>query len=765
MNISNLNLFFRYLQRNKLYTGITVLGFALSLTFVILLGAYIRQEVSVDQFHTNKDRIFRAVHEDASSFGPAIGNKLQSMYPEIECYTRLYQQSGLVDNLQNEKVAFHFLLADSAFFRMFSFRLLEGDAATVLSLRHSAVLTRSFALKLFGNESAMGKELNFGNLKLTVTGIMEDMPPNTHFDKCDALLPFPGLEDIWGSPGMLQDNQNSSFGLYFMTKEGTDLPAKAPEILKFFKKEFWLYQDGYVKHFAFEPLTKCYFGGKGGTGVHGNSKVFVTIQSAIALVILLIALINYINLSVAQAGFRAKEAAVKKLVGTDNRQLFRQFIEESVILCFISFGLATLFSSWFLPVFNQLLDTHVVLEEHLSVTIIVSAIIAILALGTLAGLIPAFLITRFNPVEIAKGAFRYKIKSTYSNILISFQYTITIALLVCTIVIWKQTDFLRHYQLGFNQENVICIQNEGVSGKRKAALRSEFEKIPGVTGVSFVCGNPIDGGNNNSFTYNDRKYSFQSFKIDTAFFRLLEIEVEQNNAAESQNGMWMNETAAKIFESDSIPTDIPLLGIVKNFHFRDLTQAIGPATFYPLEEKEWPWSILVKVNSPDLGKVYKQITDTYRAFLGGIPAHAEFMDQTINRWYEGSERTGRLIGYFSILAIVLSMMGILAMAAYFLRQRVKEIGIRRVNGATVEEVFRMLIYSFMKWILLSFIIACPMAWYAMSRWLGGFAYRIELSWWIFILAGFLAAGIALSIVGWQCVKVATANPVNSLKRE
>lgn len=773
--MTDLKVFFRTLWRSKLYTCITVFGFAFSLTFVILLGAYIRQELSVDQFHVNKDRIFRAVNEDQSNFGTLIGSELQSKYPEIECYTRLSENSAFIENLQHEKINFNFLLVDSTFFRMFSFRLVEGNPEELLKIRNSVVLTRSYARKLFGKEEeAIGKGVDCdGRFKLLVCGIMEDMPENTHFNRCDGLLPFPFLADLWGYPGLLKDNGNSSFGLYFMAKPGTELQPKAALALKDFQKNYWLYARGYKKEFAFEPLTETYFSGKGGQGMHGNSKMLVTMLAAIALVILLLALINYNNLAVAQAGFRAKEAAVKKLLGTGNRHLFRQFILESEALCFISFGLAVVFSLLFQPVFNQLLNTHVSIGEQLTAGTFGIAVASVALLGLIAGLAPAFLITRFNPIDVVKGAFRKKTKGVYSKALISFQYMVVIALVICTTVIWKQTNFMRNYHLGFNKENIIHIQNNGVNGAQKAALRSEFARIPGVMGVSFVCGSPVDGGNNMSFNYKDRSLSFQEFKVDTAFFRLMGIKVKQNGVADSKQGMWLNEAGVKALELDSLTTEcnlhgtgsVPILGIIKDFHFRDLTQQIGPAWFRPLTEEEWPWSILVKVEAADVGEVYRQVVGAYRQFIDGAPVEAGFMDQTINQWYESSERTGRLIGYFSALSIILSVMGILAMATYFIQQRVKEIGIRRVNGATVEEVLRMLVATFMKWIVIAFVLACPLAWYAMSGWLSGFAYRIGLSWWIFALSGGFAAIIALLIVGWQSTKAAMSNPVNSLKSE
>lgn len=773
MNISDLKVFIRTLWRNKLYSVITVFGFALSLMFVILLGVYIQQELSVDQFHEKKHRIYRAVNEEQSNFGTLIGAELQNKYPEIESYTRLTFQSGYIENTRKEKVMFNCLMADSTFFNIFSFPLLEGNPAEVLKTKNNIVLTRSYARKLFGNQPAMGQEVLFNqDFRFVVTGIMEDMPENTHFNRCDGFLNFSFLADMWRYPSLLQNNGNSSFGLYFLAKEGANLPGKAPQILEGFKKDYWLYQREYKKEFNFEPLADVYFGGKGGQGMHGNSKTLVIVLSAIAFIILILALINYNNLSLAQAGFRAKEAAIKKLLGTNNNNLFRQFIVESVVLCGFSFLLAIAGSFLLQPMFNQLLDTHVSILQHIHFTTILVAVVAIILLGIIAGLAPAFMITRFNPVEVVKGAFRKKTKGVYSKVLICFQYTVAITLIICTLLILKQTDYMRNYSLGFNKENIVWLDNL-TSNSQRDALRSEFDKIPGVMGVSFVAGNPMDGGNNMSFSYKEKPLSFQEFKGDTAFFNVLGLQVTASGAASSQNGLWLNEAAVKALELPELPTEcnpqgnqqIPVLGVVKNFHFHDLTREIGPAWIKPLGAEEWPWSILVKISGDNAGKVFDEIKKTYSHCIDGVPFEAGFMDQSIDQWYKNSERTAKLIGYFSGLAIILSMMGILAMATYFIQQRVKEIGVRRVNGATIAEVLQMLISGFMKWIIIAFFLACPIAWYAMNSWLSGFAYRTELGWGIFVLAGLFACLVALLMVGWQSFKAATANPVNSLKNE
>lgn len=772
MNFSQVKVFLRTLWRNKLYTAITVFGFALALTFVILLGSYIRQELSVDQFHRNKDRIFHAEREKGSYFGPLIGPELKNKFPEIEEFTRLSEMTGYVVNSEKEKITFNFLLADPSFFRIFSFRLLEGDPAEVLQIRNGVVLTRSYARKLFENEPALGKEINYGGeFRLQVTGIMEDMPENTHFNSCDGILNFVFMADMWHYPQALADNSNSSYGLYFLAKPGTDLPSKASAVLEDFKEHYWLYQREYAKEFQFTPLTQVYFGGKWGQGIHGNSKVLVVVLSAIALVILILALINYTNLSVAQAGFRAKEAAVKKLLGTDNRHIFRQFVYESVGLCLISFGIALLLSLLLQPVFGRLLDTSVSIFGNLGPVAVFLSFVSVVLLGLVAGLTPAFLMTRFQPVDVVKGAFRKKTKGVYSKVLICFQYTVAIALIICTLGILKQTRFMRHYDLGFSKENTVWLDNY-VSQAQMEALRSEFLKIPEVSGVSFVCGTPMDGGNNNSFNYQGRPVSFQVFSVDTAFFRLLNIRVESAGAARSGRGIWLNKAAVKELELGDSPLEfkpdtnsLPVLGIADNFHFRDLTENVGPAMIRLMGPNEFPWTILVKMKGNEPAGTYREIRKVYSIFIDGIPFESGFMDQEIDRWYDTYEKAAQLIGYFSLLAIFLSMMGILAMATYFIHQRVKEIGVRRVNGASAGEILRMLVAGFMKWILLAFVIACPLAWWFMANWLNGFAYRTSLSGWIFAVAGFFACAVALLMVGWQSLRVAMTNPVNSLKSE
>lgn len=766
----DLKLFTRNLWRNKLYSLVTVLGFAMALMFVILLSAYIRQELSVDDFQVNKDRIYRAVSEKTSRFGTLVGEQLKNKYPEIECYTRLYDHYGFIENGKREKVVYKAALVDSTFFRMFSFRMLDGDIEEVLSARNSVVLTRSYALKIFGEEPAVGKVVNLGGNSLIVSGVVEDIPDNTHFNRVDLFLRFDYLRIIWGNDDIFQSNDNSSFGLYVMARPGADLVSKEELILEDFKKDYPLYERGYAKEFSFEPLTSVYWGGKEGPVSHGNSKTFVFILMAIAVAILVLALINYNNLSMARVGFRAKEAAVKKLVGITNGALFRQFVTESVVLCFLAFWVAIGFAYLAKPLFNEALDTNIDLSAQFTWQAVCVILLAIGALGFFSGSVPAIAIIRFNPVDVVKGVFRKEVRGTYGKVLICVQYTVSIVLIICTLVIMRQTNYLQNYNLGFDKENVIWLSNR-ISPDQKEALRSEFLNLSGVKYVSYVQGSPLDGGTNSSFQSEGRSVSFQVFGVDSFFFKLMDIPVRRTSVAISAGGVYLNETGVRELQLEDLPTQFdyydrncPVLGVVNDFHFRKLSEKVGPAIIKPLGD-ERPWRVLVKVEGHDVAEAFRKVTKAYGQFIDGVPFESGFMDDTINQWYASNERQARLIGYFAVVSVILAMMGILAMATYYINQRMKEIGIRRVNGATVYEVLRILILSFIKWVGVAFVVACPIAWYLTGRWLEAFPYRVDRGWWLYLLVGLVVALIALVMIGWQSIKAAVANPVESLKSE
>jgi putative ABC transport system permease protein len=763
--------FLLYLLRNKLYTLVTLSGFAISITFVLLLSIYINKELSVDQFHDKKDRIFRLARDGGATFAPPVGDDIMNQYPEVESYTRYYTSSYNMEIPGGQKVRFKAYMVDSSFFNIFSFPLQQGDPGHVLSAGNSVVLSASFAGKNFENVDPMGMAVSIGDRSFIVTGIAEDMPENTHFPRCDVFLNFPLLFEFWGWPEGLTSYGNSSFGLYFLARENSDLPSKGPQILEKYKEEYWIFSRGYSDTLFFEPLTDTYYSSLGGADIKRNSRTTVTIFASIALLILIIAIINYINLSVAQSGFRSREIAIRKLLGSPKGALFAQHIIESVILASMATFLAIILALYIEKFFNAQMGTNLELANQFTPSFILFLVALTVIIGGISGISPALLSKRYNPIDVVKGKMAKSTKTTYSKVLISFQYGIAIILLIGSWTITRQSKFMRNYDLGFNTESIFHMQNT-IEPVRKTAFREQLMAVPGVAGVSFCAGTPIDGGNNQSFNYNDKPMSFQEFRVDTAFFGLLGINTYATDVAYSSDGIWLNRTAVRMLELGDEPysfkyydEEFPVLGVIDDFNFRSLHTGIGPAIIRQLPETGYPWSILVKIDSPDLAGVVSQIREVQSSFTGGIPMEYGFIDDTINRWYLKESRQANLLGAFTLLSIIISTMGIFAMSIYYIQLKIKEIGIRKVNGAMTWQVMGMLNKDFIKWVAFAFVLAAPVAWYAMNRWLQNYPYRIELSWWIFALAGIITAGIALLSVSWQSWRAANRNPVETLRYE
>ena len=769
---NHLKIYLNHLAKNKLYTFVTIFGFAVSLMSVLLLGVYIKQELSVDQFQPKKDRIFRIYHEQYSGFAPPVGDLLKSQFPEIENYCRIYTETGAIVSGAGQKFKMNCLLADSSFFSMFSFKVDNPGKANVLVAKNSMVLSRSFARKMFGGSNPVGQEITvYDKTMFLVTAVMDDFPENTQFKKCDAVINFTVLPDLWGRKDLLRSYGYNSFGIYFLAKSNTDLPAKTPQILEMFKKDYVLYKDNYAKELKFEPLTEVYFSDSIGPGIRQNSKTSIFVFLAIVLLILSISVINYINLTVAQASFRGKEAAIRKLMGSTKARLIFQHISESVVLSSFAALCAVFLAFLAEPSFNNLLNTNINLVSQFNWRFVILLMILVSLIGLVSGLVPALTINRVNPVEMVKGTFARRTKGTYSKILIGFQYCIAIILLICSWGISRQAHFMRSYNTGFQKENIFWMENT-IGINQKKAFSDVLKTIPGVQEVSYACGSPIDGGKSWSWTYNGKPVNFQEFLVDSAFFRIMGLKITLTNAAYNKKGYFLNRTAlAEMGLPDNATTfkrydeELSMLGIVNDFNFRPLYQEIGPITIGWINEQNDPWKILVKLSGGNPIKTVDRIKQAQAKFTRGVPMSSGFVDDTINQWYQKEEKTASLVGAFTLLAIVISVMGIFAMSLYYIQQKVKEIGIRKVNGAKISEILTMLNRDFVKWVAIAFVIATPIAWYVMHQWLQDFAYKTELSWWIFALAGLLALGIALLTVSWQSWKAATRNPVEALRYE
>jgi len=768
----NLKTFFKHLANNKIYTAVTVFGFSISLTFVILLSVYIKSELAVNQNQTNKERIFRVANEQYGNTPPAMGEWLQNEFPEIESYTRIYRNDAIIHTEEGEKIKMNFLMADSTFFNIFTFNLIEGNKTTALKTKNSIVLTEAYARQLYGNEPALGKIIKLrGYIPVTVAGVVEDISKTSNFRECDGIVNFRLLADLWNWPDMLSSFGNCSFATYLLAKPNTNLKAKEPQLLKLFKEDFWIYRDNRVKEVILEPLTQEYFSKIPGPAKEFNSKTLIMVLSAIVILILVLAIINYMNLTIAQSGMRVKEMAIKKLIGSSRRALMVQHITESVLVCGISFIIAILLSMLLEPFFNNVLDTNISLISEINMALALSASLIIVILGLISGFIPSIIITQLDAVEVIKGSFRRKNKGVYSRMLIGIQYIVVIVLLISTIVISKQTKFLKNVELGFNSTNTLWFDsNTNLQGDK--GLKNKLKQVAGVQEVSFVMGSPIDAGNNQSFKYEGRPVSFQEFVVDSAFFNMMDMQIEPTGAAYSKDAIYLNRKAIKELGLNPLPQNfksqngiVPVIGVVNDFNYESLHTEIGPVMIRQFKEDDYVWNILVKIEGKEISSIVDNVSKAYSEYTGGSPFEPHFMDDTIESWYTREKRTSTIVGYFTILTIVIAAMGIFAMSLFYIQQKVKEIGIRKVNGAKVGEVMQMLNKDFIIWVIIAFFIACPIAWIAMNKWLQNFAYRTEISWWVFILAGISALGIALFTVSLQTFRAARRNPVEALRYE
>ncbi|PXV66788.1 putative ABC transport system permease protein [Dysgonomonas alginatilytica] len=774
MRIADLKIYQKFLSRNKLYTLVSVVGFSVSLTFVILLGIYVKQELSVDSFHEKKDRIFLLAHDESSKFGNPVADFVKDKCPEVEAYTRIHPMSVVLGEKGQQKVKAEALFADSTFFNVFSFKLIEGNPSQVLSTLKSVVVTKSFANKMFSGKNPVGVHLIINNVEYTITGIMEDIPQNTQIPKADFVVNYASITQFFGGDWILTTPYNFGFTMYFLEKEGSDLPAKTPMLLELFKKEFWFYKDGFTQDLKFIPLKDAYFEiNEPYSNLRTNSKTLISVYTGIVILILVIALLNYINMTVAQAGFRGKEAAMKKLLGCSRKSLMLQLLTESLLMTSFTFILGLFMAFLIEPSFNNLLNTDLNLSDQLSFTLICIATIFVLFISIVAGFIPAIIISGFNPIEIVKGSFSRKVKSKYSKLLIVFQYIVAIVLLICSFFIKQQSDFLVNYDTGFNRDRIFIMDNV-LDSARLVGFKNILYTISGVELVSYSQGTPVSGSNNNSFEVDGVQFSFQELVVDSVFFKIFDIKISPTGIEPTNDTYWVNQKAFNALHPDSVSfmanfgnnNNQQIAGIVSDFNFKSLHEPMGLMRIRKLPAGHWVGDITVKITEgADLYKTADKIKDTYSKYNGGELFEARFANDILQKAYEKEEKTSQIISAFAILTILIMVMGVFAMSLYLIRQKEKEIGIRKVNGATEGEILRMLnMDSFIR-VLIAFVFACPIAYYAMSRWLEGFAYKIDLSWWVFVVCGLIVLLLSLLSVSWQSLRAARANPVDSIKGE
>lgn len=783
----------RNLVRHKTFAAINILGLAVGMTACFLIFLYVRFELSYDTFHSKADRIYRVVSdlktptETARNSGPswAVPPHITE-FPEVEAAIRVLPDVILFrkdDKKFNESNA---LWADSAFFTTFDFPLLKGDPKKVLSEPFSIVLSETGAKKYFGNDDPIGQTILITGEEgrpARVTGIMKNIPENSQI-KGDVVLSMTtitkrfanGVDDQWGNYGPYA---------YLLLKPGSDANALEKKLPAFLEKsnskemkELQMFATLFL-----EPLKKVYLHSDRGGMVQGNIKN-VYIFSIIALFILVIACINFINLTTARATERAKEVGIRKVTGAVKSQLAWQFTGESILISVLAFILALGLSALLLTSFNQLAGKIINPGIFSNIQYLLLLFAAAICIGLLAGIYPAFVLSSFKPVTVLKGRFATGNKgSLLRKGLVVSQFAISIALMIGTITVYTQMKYMRSRELGFRKDHVLVIDTNG--DKARNALKTALTGLPNVKGVTLSGSVP---GSGNQYAYSEleningdlQKCNIDLYFTDFEYIPFYKIKMaagrpfDASFKTDSTKAIVLNEAAVKMLGYTNPQQAIgkrfkqwgregQIIGVIKNFHFRSLQQPIKPLSMrFEADRMDY---LSISVSATNLSATMATIEKTFNSVIPHLPYSYYFLDEFYNRQYKSEEQFGKLFLNFTLLAIFISCLGLLGLASYSTVQRTREIGIRKVLGASVPNILNLLSIDFLKLVFISFFVAAPVAWYFMQQWLNDFAYRAEIRWWIFALAAIVAFLVAFFTISFQAIKAAIANPVKSLRTE
>lgn len=764
--------YFKFLGRNKLYTTINVFGLSVSLMFVIFVGLHVRKETSVDDRQSNKDRIYVLGYEEELGSTYGIQPYLTERYPEIEtmCGTNLDEHVQVTVN--GEKKYADILYADSTFFDVFSFRISEGDRKA-LSQPSSAIISESFARKMFGNENPVGTAINVDNkYTVSVAAVMEDIW-NSCLPYADIMTGIPNLlkAEPWMTP---LNSVGGGFSQFILVREGADIMAKTDDMLGYFNTFFWMYQRGWAKEVVLTPLKDVYFSGIESDGLRQGNRPLLNILIAVALIVLIFAVLNYINLTVAQTGFRAKEMATRGLLGASPREIFLKFIFESIAMCATAFIIGLLLAGAFQNTLNNMLQSQLDVWAEFSWGAAGMSLLFVVLLGAIAGTIPAVHIVRYRAIDVVRGTFRQRSKMIFGKVFITFQNIITITLMACSLTVMLQIRHMMGMPLGYNTENImyISVREARADGmERIGHFRNEVENLASVKRVSGSNGHPFQGGNNHTMEYNGKYVSFQMFIADSMFFDILGLEIIKDNQPATSDGYWI--TKRVLYELD-LPEDAenftfydtspPIMGVVKEFNLRGaMYDEVHPILINIQPRTTNFWGMLVEVRG-DRAATYNEIKELYETMFER-ELDADYLDDIVYNAYLEQRQAYRLISLFTAIAVIISMLGLLAMSTYYIQQRAGEIAVRKVFGSTRKEIFNKLVRNFLKLVLIAFVVAVPVIWYFMSGWLSGFPYRIGLSPRIFLAAGAMVFILAAITVTWQSYLAANKNPMESIHKE
>ncbi len=776
-----LKIAYRNLWRNKTYSFINITGFAFALSICLGIAAYLVHEYSFDRYHEHDDRIYRLI--DTQNNSSAIDYRLKDVlienYPEIEngCLLQLLPYSIAVTIDNKGKTVENLASVDNDFFEIFSVPFIRGNRAQSLPDLSSAVLTESAARDLFGDADPMGQTVMLRNrFPVTVTGVIRDFPDNSSIQ---ANMFVNGENDDFKFSRWIGNSADLSsyrwpFRIYLLLNKNSDTAALAEKI-----SELPDLLQPYVEQIGFLSLTDMYLHDPtgGSATMRGNPNLLYLLLS-IGLIILTLAVINYVNLTSAQQNRRNKEIGVKKSIGANKGNLFQQFLTESVLVVLIAFVVALVFLVQSVPFYQSIFYDGYSLDPLLRYAYLI--VPAVVLIGLLSGFGSAYVLASLPPVLALKGkVITGHRRLTWRNGLTVFQFMVSVVLIVCVLVMQRQIRYAKYSDPGFNEELLLKIDSPQIQfSDRDAAflLLDRLTQYHGIVSVSMS--NGVPGYINTTMGANEpgKKKSLSIIYADSSFLSTFGIDIVKGRyplPGDYGTTCLFNEAAYEYFEWTDLENrrynngregGFEVIGVVNDFHYESFRSPIEPMAILLMDEV-YPTQISLKIAGGQVGPVLQFIRDTWQELLPQYNIHYEFYDAWLDSMYREDDRLGMTIGLFAVLAVVISCLGILGMVIFSTQRRIKEIGIRKVVGASVSQIVGLLSKEFLVLVLIANIIAWPIAWYAMNKWLQNFAYHIDLSWWIFVLSGLIALVIALLTVSFQTIKAATANPVDSLRYE
>jgi putative ABC transport system permease protein len=793
---------YRSLLKNKGFTVLNVLGLSVGLATCLLIVFYVVDELSFDKYNTKADRIYRLTTEAKLNGNEGVyatsevnwKNILQTRFPEVEKVARLVDKNGLflspqkfyVKKGNGDILEKNIVFTESSLFDVFTLPMVDGSPFTALDEPNTAVITESTAKKYFNKVNVVGQILTINDSSIyKITGVIKDIPAQSHFNY-DFFLSFSSRPESksnsWGYAGLHN---------YVLLKPGTNVKKLEKAITNIdikssYNPSTWTTGDNYLR-MTLKPLLDIHLRDADSQYplAKGGNIQYVYIFSLVAIFILLIACVNFMNLSTARSANRAKEVGVRKVLGSARKYLIAQFLTESVIVTLTSAIIAVFLVLLLLPVFSQTADKQLAITPHTLVWLLPSLLIIVLVVGFLAGSYPALYLSAFQPIEVLKGKIAKGFKAGFlRSFLVIFQFSISIFLIIGTLVIYNQLNYIHNKSLGFDRNQVLVIKNTNALGNQVKILKNELKQLPGVVNATMSSYQPTGDEDLKTGLFPHQKidikediltefWSVDEDYINTMGLKLTDGRNFSKDMSSDTSALIVNEAFARKFgQKDPLNKDVyrysyglqqyHIIGVVKDFNFASLKDNITPlAMVYDTDNG----AISVKLKTASLTDLMSQIKDRWKGLSPNQPFTYSFMDEDFDATYRVEERFGTMFISFSTLAIVIACLGLFGLAAYSAEQRNKEIGIRKVLGASISGIVGMLSLDFIKLVLISILIATPIAWWAMNKWLQDFAFRVTIQWYILALAGVIAIFIAFITISFQSIRAALANPVDSLRSE